>query len=82
MTEQAIPKDKHFVTIKRYQEISGMSYATINHLLDSGQLPYITTTSGKRRVDTGASADSKDNERLEHVEKMLTALCRQFNTSV
>jgi len=82
--EIIIEPTKRFVPIKRYCEISGLSYATVNHMLNSGQLPYITTESGQRKVDTMThSADSNILlDKLEKTEKMLTALCRQFNTSI
>ena len=74
---------KRFVTIKRYQEMSGLSYATVDFMLKSGQLAYITTESGQRRVDTRAR--DADNTvilaKLDTQEKMLKALCKQFNTT-
>lgn len=74
-------KNKRFVPIKTYCEMSGLSYATVSHMLNSGQLQYITTESGQRRVDT--QGDSKDeaamHSRLNSIESAVKALCRQFN---
>lgn len=78
-----IPKGKRFVTIKEYCAMSGLSYATVKHLMASGQLGYITTERGLQRVDTKENAnDQAVIEKLEKTEKMLAALCKQFNTVV
>lgn len=84
MNETIISKDKRFVTISDYSKRTGLSYATINHMLKTGQLNYITTESGLRRIDTKSEgADSKVlMEKLDKTEKMLSALCKQFNTVV
>ena len=83
MTETIIPKSTRFVTIKRFCEIAGVSYPTAIHLMDSGQIPFVTTESGRRMVDTGAPSDNNAIiERLDRNEKMLAALCRQFNVVV
>lgn len=81
MTETIIERDQRFVTIKRYCEMSGLSYATVNHLLKTGHLSYITTESGLRRVDTQPRSPGQNVllEKLERNEKMLSALCAQFN---
>lgn len=50
--EKIIDQPKRFVPIKTYCELSGLSYATVDHMLNSGQLAFITTESGLRRVDT------------------------------
>jgi hypothetical protein len=67
-----------------YQRISGLSYATVNHLCNTRQLQYITTESGLRRIDT--TQKGADNsvilEKLDAQERMLKALCKQFNTGV
>ena len=84
MREQIKPKDKRFVTIKRYCEITGVSYATADHMLRSGQLNYILTESGQRRIDIQSRADTDNGavmKELERQGRMLAALCRQFNTS-
>ena len=73
-TEQS----KQFVTLAEYQRISGLSYATVNHLCKSGQLKTITTESGLRRIDM-QSGESCDNlalvKRLDAQARMLEALC-------
>jgi predicted site-specific integrase-resolvase len=72
--------NKRFVTIKEYQKIAGLSYKTVDHLLNSGQLPFITTQSGLRRVDTqpitGSTKELK--ERLDKQEQILNAICEHF----
>jgi len=85
------PKER-FVTKKQYGEMYGLSYATVNHMVKSGQLPYITTESGLERIDT--QGGDKNTEAASIVEiasmkaaldqqsKMLSALCRQFKTEV
>jgi hypothetical protein len=53
-------------------------------MLESGQLPYITTKGGLRRVDTmPMGADSKILlERMDEANVMLSALCKQFKTDI
>lgn len=84
MQETIIEPDKRFVTIKKYCELSGLSYSTINHMCNTGQLNYITTEGGLRRIDTksGNSDMQPLLERLDKQEKLLQALCRQFRTEV
>jgi len=78
-----MPQDEWYVTIKKYCQLSGLSYATVKHLIKSGQLKYITTEKGLQRIDIRESGnDQAVIERLNNQEKMLTALCRQFNTPV
>jgi hypothetical protein len=83
LKEKVIEKSKRFVTIAKYQEISGLSYATVSHLMNSGQLPYITTESGLRRVDTGATPDRAELiERLDRTEQILSSLCDHLGVKV
>ena len=81
--EKIIEPDTRFVTIKAYCKLSGLSYATVDHLLKSGQLKYITTEGGLRRIDTQDTQSNKALiEHLESVRAMLAALLKQFNTQV
>ena len=85
MGERTIAKEGRFVTIKRFCEFSGLSYATVDHLLKSGQVPFITTESGQRRIDTqdGDNAEiASIKVALDQQSKMLSALCQQFNTKM
>ena len=83
MSAKTIPNQTRYVTIKRFCEDSGLSYATVDHMLKSGQIPFITTESGQRRIDTNSgNVDSGEiMKRLDKQEKLLLALCKQFNTS-
>ena len=82
--EKVINQPKRFVPITRYCETSGLSYQTVNHMLNSGQLPYITTESGQRRIDT-QPADAGQGvvmaELHEH-RQILKALVQHFNVPV
>jgi hypothetical protein len=77
---------RRYVPIKKFQEISGLSYATVDHLCKSGQLRYITTESGLRRIDTQQDADSANNAaitaRLEEQGRLLKALCGHLGLEV
>lgn len=68
---------KRFVPVTQYCRSSGLSYATVTHLLNSNQLAYITTESGQRRIDTQPTASERNVvlARLEAQEKLLKALC-------
>ena len=84
MQEKIIQRSDRFVTIKRYCEMTGLSWATVNHMLKTNQLRYITTESGLRRVDTqeGNPENSVLFEKIEECGKMLSALTKQFRTEV
>jgi predicted site-specific integrase-resolvase len=75
---------KRFVAVSEYQRLTGLSYKTIMHMIRSGQLPHVETESGQYRIDT--QTVSKDagvtNEKLDEMQKLLKALCKQFNTAV
>ena len=78
-------KNKRFITIAEYQRISGLSYPTIKSALERGELKGIRTESGHWKIDTAAKANPETTailERLDKTEKMLTALCKQFNTVI
>jgi len=64
------------MTIKAYGEMAGLSYKTVDHMLNSGQLPYITTESGQRKIDTQVQVDLSGEvaERLEGLDQKLKAL--------
>ena len=68
---------KRFVPIRTYCELSGLSYATVDHLLKSGQVKFITTESGLRRVDTQEvdHAEPAIFKKLDDHERLLKALC-------
>jgi len=76
---------KRYVTIAEYQRISGLSYPTIKSALERGELKGIRTESGHWKIDTVADTNPETAailERLDKTEKMLTALCKQFNTVI
>ena len=76
--------EKRFVPISRYCEISGLSYATVDHLLKSGQVPFITTESGQRRIDTRPldSGQGMVISRLSELEGLVKALCGHLGVCV
>jgi len=82
--EKIIEQPKRYVPIAEYQRISGLSYATVNHMLNTGQLQFITTETGLRRVDT-QQVDSAIGEiilRLEVQEGLLKRLCEHLGVSL
>ena len=78
--EIVIDPDKRFVTIKRFCQKSGLSYATVNHMLKTGQLKFITTEAGLRRIDTQAQETGSEPvlEKLEMQEKIMRQICDHF----
>lgn len=77
--------NKRFASISEYQKLSGLSYKTIRHALESRQLNGIRTESGIWKIDTrfkGGSDVSTLLYKLENVERALLALCRQMNTEI
>ena len=78
-------QSKRFIPISQYCKISGLSYATVNHMLNSGQLSYVTTESGQRRVDTNDSVNADSTaiaRRLDETERLLKSLCTHLGVSV
>jgi len=72
-----MPQSKRFVAIAEYQRLTGLSYATVKHMINSNQLKTITTESGLVRIDIhDDNADSSAIvKRLDEQERMLKALC-------
>jgi len=81
---------KRYVTIAEYQRQTGLSYATVRHMCNTGQIKYITCEGGNRKIDTMSGVDLKmiierldcSDKKLDKSEKLLTALCKQLNTNV
>jgi len=67
---------KRFVPISTYCKQSGLSYATVTHMLNSNQLNYITTESGQRRIDTKPTETEQGAviARLDKQERLLKKL--------
>ncbi|MCL2264253.1 MAG: hypothetical protein FWC08_13645 [Defluviitaleaceae bacterium] len=78
-------KPERFLSIRKYVELNGLSYQTVKHGLETGQLRGIQTESGNWRVDTHDGNNLQVEfvlQRLEKQEKFLLAICRQFGISV
>jgi len=83
--EKVIENAKRFVPIEQYKKLSGLSYATIDYMCKSGQLRFVTTESGLRRIDTqeeGNTDTSAIIKRLDEAEKMLKALCGHLGVKI
>jgi len=83
MENQIIQKSDRFITNVEYQRRYGLSYATVKHMIDSGQLKTIMTESGLKRIDTkteGINDINKISEELNELKQCVLALMRQFNT--
>ncbi|MCL2197580.1 MAG: hypothetical protein FWB80_01525 [Defluviitaleaceae bacterium] len=80
-----IARRKRFVPVKEYQRISGLSYKTIMHMAKTGQISHIETESGQIRIDTQNPANdgvSAVMDKLNEMQRMVYALCKQLNTVV
>jgi len=75
------PQGKRFIPVNEYQRISGLSYKTVMHMIQTGQLPHIKTESGQCRIDTQANAPSNNelHRTVEELYGLVKALCKQFN---
>jgi len=72
---------RRFVSIEEYRRNTGFSYKTVNHLLETGQIPYITTEGGYRKVDTlpGGDVSYKElTEKLDRLERAVCAMAKHF----
>jgi len=74
--------NKRFITIAECQRITGLSYPTIKHAAESGQIKAIKTESGHWKIDiTDISQNPTDKIntqiiiQLEGHEQLLKALC-------
>ncbi|GHU52719.1 hypothetical protein AGMMS49975_09090 [Clostridia bacterium] len=70
--------DCRFIPVGRYCEITGISYATVNYLLKTGQLNFIITENEQVEIDTQENGNTEIKtilEKLSNIEKMITALC-------
>jgi len=84
MSEQVLPKDKRFVSIRQYQRISGMSYDLIKFALDTNQLKAIKSECGHYKIDTQAEFGADISilmDKLNEMDRKISALTRQFNTA-
>jgi len=67
--------NKRFIPISQYCRLTGLSYRTVDHMLNSGQLAYITTEAGLRRIDTqGRPEPGAVIARLDEQGRLLTAI--------
>ena len=76
-------QNKRFVNVAEYQRISGLSYQTVMHMIRTNQINYITTESGKFKIDmlndvNKLNADMVD--KLNETRRLVGLLCKQFNT--
>jgi len=76
--------ERRYVPVTVFAKQAGLSYATVNHLVDSGQIAYIVTEAGHRRIDTHPPSTVAADvvKRLDRQERMLAALCKQFNVNL
>ena len=84
MREQILPKEKRFVSMKAYQDMTGLSYKTLKYMVDSGQIKHVYTEAGICKIDTHADSNtdiSQVMDKLNEMQKLVIALCRQFNTT-
>ena len=75
---------KRFVTVAEYQRMHGLGYATVMHMIKTGQVKAIETESGKYRVDTQSDYDGLKGliDKTDETQRILKALCKQFNTAI
>jgi len=75
---------KRYVTMAEYQRLHKLSYPTVKHGLETGQIRGIKTEAGHWKVDTAVDSNTDTAaiiERLESQERMLKALCKHFNAA-
>jgi len=75
MSERVIQKQKRYVPISDFCKQSGLSYATVKHMLKSGQLPHILTEGGHEKIDTQSGIDAFTVlRRFDELEKRLESI--------
>ena len=77
-------KQRRFVPKAEYARQTGLSYATITHMANTGQIKTIVTESGQMRIDTQESNAYDPNvlERLDGQEKLLKSLCTHLGVKI
>ena len=79
--EKIIEQPKRYGTMKKGCEYYGVSYATLNHMCNTGQVNFITTESGLRRVelsDSGSIDTAAIMARLDVQDQILKELAGRF----
>lgn len=81
MIEKVTGKPRRWIPKIEYRRRNGLSDKTLTYLIESNQIPVIRTESGTVLIDTQPLPISNFDvsARLDKQEKMLTALCQQFN---
>ena len=85
MQEKIILKEKRFVTIAEYQRLTNLGYKAVKNAIKTGQLKYIKTEGGRYKIDTYADSSADVPvliSKIDELQKAVTALCKQFNTSI
>ena len=76
---------KRFIPIAEYQRQTGLSYQTVKHALDTGELRGVRTESGHWKIDTHADGNSDLSaliDRLDNQERLLSSLCAHLGVKV
>ena len=71
-------QSKRYVSIAEYQRTKGLSYPTIKHGLETGQIRGVRTEAGHWKVDIADDGNHDANaiiKRLDAQQRLLTALC-------
>ena len=81
---KTIDDTRRFVPVAEYQRITGLSYKTIMHMIKTSQLRHIKTEGGHYRIDTQHNSIETTIllDKLNEMQKQVTALCKQLNTAI
>jgi hypothetical protein len=75
---------KRFVAISEYKRMTGLSYPTIMHMIETNQCKYIQTECGHYKIDTGDLEDREIASILEQLSEqgqLIKALCGHLGVS-
>ena len=86
-------KEKRYVSMSTYQKMTGLSYKTVKHLIETSQLKTIKTEAGNYRIDVVSNNSAKAEielkkeisnlkDALRSTETMVKALCKHLNATV
>jgi len=77
-------RGNRFITVAAYQRISGLSYKTVMHMISTGQVAHIKTEGGHYRIDMHSTSNNSAEliDKLEETQRLVKALCNQFNTAI
>jgi hypothetical protein len=85
MNRQNVQNEKRYITVAAFQRMNGLSYKTVMHMIKTGQVRYISTSGGNYKIDMQSNMMQRNEDYyddLMETQRLVKALCRQFNVAI